>query len=303
MWDEQKFDASGSWATPLFFVNWFVNIIFMIDIAFNFFLPFREPIRHGGAMVKSHGRIARHYLRGWFTLDIISVIPIDNIMMGVDTSAIENPAIFSSIRMLRLLRLIKLTRILRASRIFSRWENSISLSYARQDLIRWVLVVAFLLYGLSCVLGMLAQLSSPPRTAELALAVEAAVTAGGAPACNGCLPGGPYGGGTLCGSPCLTACELRLLAQQASANGFEGEYEAQYERLRAGQSWVCRYAERGTVSLPTWHGEVWVAGLYVAMLQLGGGVGSIVPENFGEYVVFLIGIILGSITWAMCVCR
>ena len=46
-------------------------------------------------------------------------------------------------------------------------------------------------------------------------------------------------------------------------------------------------------AMPTWHGELWMAALYVAMIQLGGGVGSIVPENFVEYIVFLIGILLG----------
>ena len=45
---------------------------------------------------------------------------------------------------------------------------------------------------------------------------------------------------------------------------------------------VCRYSRAGKVRSPTWHGELWVAGLYVAMIQLGGGVGSIVPENFIE---------------------
>ena len=55
-------------------------------------------------------------------------------MMAVDTSQVQGAGVLGAIRMLRLLRLIKLARILRASRIFSRWENSIS--HARQDLIR-----------------------------------------------------------------------------------------------------------------------------------------------------------------------
>ena len=59
------------------------------------------------------------------------------------------------------------------------------------------------------------------------------------------------------------------------------------------QSWVCRHTQLGVLSqMPTWHGELWVAGLYVAMIQLGGGVGSIVPENFIEYVVFFVCIVL-----------
>jgi len=41
--------------------------------------------------------------------------------------------------------------------------------------------------------------------------------------------------------------------------------------------------------------------MYVALVQLSGGVGSIVPENRPEYVVFIIGILIGSVIWAMVV--
>ena len=99
-----------------------------VDMGFNFFLPYRESTE-GGALVKSHKRIARRYLKTWFFIDLVSVIPVDNIMMSFDTSGCQTRRC-SHGRMLRLLRLIKLARILRASRIFSRWENSISISSA-----------------------------------------------------------------------------------------------------------------------------------------------------------------------------
>jgi hypothetical protein len=50
--------------------------------------------------------------------------------------------------MLRLLRLIKLARILRASRIFSRWENHISISYGTQSLIKLFIGVLLMLHWL-----------------------------------------------------------------------------------------------------------------------------------------------------------
>ena len=150
LWEEAKFaDGFAAWGTPLFFINWVVNIIFMIDICFNFFMPYKESIAKGGGTIKSHRKIARNYLCGWFTLDIISVIPVDNIMMAINTSQLEGASILGAIRMLRLLRLIKLARILRASRIFSRWENSISVSYSTRGLIFWTTVVVLLLHWLA----------------------------------------------------------------------------------------------------------------------------------------------------------
>jgi len=99
----------------------------------------------------------------------------------------------------------------------------------------------------------------------------------------------------------LTSCEVSQLAHLQLPNGYDDEIAARVAKISSGQSWVCRYSDAGKVSPPTWHGEVWVAALYVAMIQLGGGVGSIVPENFAEYIVFLTGIVLGSVTWAMVV--
>ena len=49
---------------------------------------------------------------------------------------------------LRLLRLIKLARILRASRIFSRWEHHISISYGTQSLIKLFIGVLLMLHWL-----------------------------------------------------------------------------------------------------------------------------------------------------------
>ena len=60
-------------SSVLYWINWVVNASFIIDIAFNFLLPYREHIRKGGALVKAHSRIARHYLRGWFLIDFVSV--------------------------------------------------------------------------------------------------------------------------------------------------------------------------------------------------------------------------------------
>ena len=280
MWEETTWETLISdGALPLFIVNWFVNVVFMVDICFNFFLPYREPIAKGGGMVKNHRLIAKNYLCSWFPLDIISVVPVDNIMMAIDTTQIKGASMLAAIRLLRLLRLIKLARILRASRIFSRWENSISLSYAKQDLIRWTIIIMILLHWLACILGILAQLMAPPRTDALAEAVQTAIAAGD-PQCYGCMPDGDLSPGNLCASPCLTPCEVAQLARLRQPNAYDNEIATEESRIYLGQSWVCRYANDGAIAPPVWHAEVWIAAMYVALIQLGGGVGSIVPMNW-----------------------
>ena len=115
--------------------------IFSIGIVLNFLTPYRESAMLGGGAVKSHKRIARNYLTGWFPIDFISMLPVSYVLMAVDTSAISNASVIRLIRIIRLLRLLKLARILRASRIFSRWENELGMSYSKMSLIFWSLTV------------------------------------------------------------------------------------------------------------------------------------------------------------------
>ena len=48
-------------------------------------------------------------------------------------------------------------------------------------------------------------------------------------------------------------------------------------------------------------GAVYAAALYVAMLQVGGGVGSIVPTNPPEYIFVTFCLLAGSTIWALIV--
>ena len=97
-----------------------------------------------------------------FVIDFISVFPFDvMVVAGVFTASggqTFDPSILRMIRMIRLLRLLKLARILRASRIFSRWENSISIKYSTRTLIFYLVVTLMTLHMLSCALGLCAQL-------------------------------------------------------------------------------------------------------------------------------------------------
>ena len=114
---ETKIDA-------LFVINQLVNVVFILDIIFQFFLPVPD-VRHdapSGELVRDHAFIAKNYIKGWFLLDVVSVLPFDVMMMIM-------PDIFSmgpmarSFKLIRIMRLIKLARVLRASRIIQRCAN------------------------------------------------------------------------------------------------------------------------------------------------------------------------------------
>ncbi len=313
MWGDTEMDT-------LFWTNQLINGIFIVDIIFNFLLPYTESIRLGGGTVKDHRKIARRYIRSWFFLDIISVFPVDVLMvLGVLGGSAEADGesgagatdLLQMVRMLRLLRLIKLARILRASRIFSRWENSISLSYASMSLIKWTVTIAIVLHWMACSLGLIAQLHQTLRneatSAEVEFRVQQQQGSGGGLGggeCYGCVYGDygdQVGMRSYCKSGCLTPCEFDARVTTDLPNAYDGERELHLAWLVKQESWICRYQSVGTVRPPEWHGEVWVAAVYISLIQLGGGVGSIVPENLAEYLLFVINILLGSVLWAMVV--
>ena len=167
------------------------------------------------------------YLRGWFLIDFVSILPFDFVAIIVMLMKIEmNGSLFMLMKFVRLLRLLKLARVLRASRILSRWDNKITLSYANRALIFWTAVIIVVLHLSTCVWGLVAQLVGSLRTPELQAAVAA--TAG---ACDGCPIGAP-----ACASDCLTTCEVALLAE------LTGNSQAY---VTNSESWLCRGASNG----------------------------------------------------------
>lgn len=63
-----------------------VDVTFVIDILINF----RTTFVNGQDEVVSHpGRIAVHYLSGWFLIDLVAAIPFDLLLVGSDTDEVS----------------------------------------------------------------------------------------------------------------------------------------------------------------------------------------------------------------------
>jgi len=131
--------------------NRLVDLIFFADIIITFFLPYRAPQRDGGIMVFDNRKIARNYLRGFFFLDLITILPFDLLFVAANSGGgDEDSQLF---RLLRMLRLLKLMRVIRASRIISRWQDHVSVSHALISLVRFTFLIAILAHWLACLWG------------------------------------------------------------------------------------------------------------------------------------------------------
>lgn len=253
-------------------------------------------------------KIARRYLSSWFVIDAISILPVEEIIeWSLATLDQSNLDFLKIVRMVRLLRLIKLMRILRASRILKRWEGVMPISYAHWELFKWIAIVVLTTHWLACSLGLLAQLAGNQRTDALAAGVLARVLAGepadeGGGECFGCVLGDTRYEAFCEFTSCLTSCELDVLARmELGGEPFLEQVVGKRKAIHNAQTWICRNNDEGSVRNVDYHGDVWLAAMYVSTVAMTGGVGSIVPENRAEYAVFCFAILIGSIIWAMVV--
>merc|ERR1719201_3224728 len=103
----------------LFFINRIVDFSFLCDMGINFNLSYED--KTSNEMVYRRSTIAMHYLKTWFVLDLISIIPFD--VLGLNNGADTGVSRLQGLRVLRVFRLVKLLRIIRAGRIVKRLQT------------------------------------------------------------------------------------------------------------------------------------------------------------------------------------
>lgn len=72
--EEQRRRTCGYVCNPLNVVDLLVDVMFIVDILINFRTTY---VNHNEEVVSHPGRIAQHYFKGWFLIDIVAAIPFD----------------------------------------------------------------------------------------------------------------------------------------------------------------------------------------------------------------------------------
>lgn len=129
----------------LFFVNRSVDLVFLVDIVLNFFLMHVD--RETGKWVSQLRDIQYNYLRGTFTLDVISILPFDVVGIFMNSPAVSQLKV---LRILRLVKLTKLLRVLRAGRLVRRLETTFSINYSAMQLYGFGATVLVVAHWLAC---------------------------------------------------------------------------------------------------------------------------------------------------------
>jgi len=128
----------------LFAINRAIDGFFTADMLLQFFI---KPIDEHGRAINEPSRVAREYTTGWFSVDLVAVIPFDLIAM---LSGSEDASNLKIVRVMRVLRLVKLARILRTSRLIIRLENTYAINYALVSVSTYAVFVFVSAHWMAC---------------------------------------------------------------------------------------------------------------------------------------------------------
>ncbi|RMC18598.1 hypothetical protein DUI87_04492 [Hirundo rustica rustica] len=103
--EDRKRRECGYSCSPLNVVDLIVDIMFIIDILINFRTTY---VNQNEEVVSDPAKIAIHYFKGWFLIDMVAAIPFDLLIFGSGSE--ETTTLIGLLKTARLLRLVRVAR-------------------------------------------------------------------------------------------------------------------------------------------------------------------------------------------------
>nr|XP_048301933.1 potassium voltage-gated channel subfamily H member 6 isoform X3 [Myodes glareolus] len=103
--DEPQRGSCGYTCSPLTVVDLIVDIMFVVDIVINFRTTY---VNTNDEVVSHPRRIAVHYFKGWFLIDMVAAIPFDLLIFRSGSD--ETTTLIGLLKTARLLRLVRVAR-------------------------------------------------------------------------------------------------------------------------------------------------------------------------------------------------
>jgi len=89
---------------PIVIVELVVDIMFIIDIIINFRTTY---VNSKEEVISNARKIAIHYLKGWFLIDLVAAIPFDLLVQNSSNSPEHTTLVINLLKTARLLRLVR----------------------------------------------------------------------------------------------------------------------------------------------------------------------------------------------------
>lgn len=134
----------------LFYLDSTINILFAIDIVLRFFTAYIDD--DSLELRDDKIDIAMEYVKGWFFIDLISVIPFDLIFAYSNVNRITR---FSRLgRISKIVRMIKMVRLLKIAKVHSKlmknFQQVVQIAGGLERLVFLLLIFLILIHVIAC---------------------------------------------------------------------------------------------------------------------------------------------------------
>ncbi|XP_050316323.1 potassium voltage-gated channel subfamily H member 6 isoform X3 [Anthonomus grandis grandis] len=129
---------------PIVIIDLIVDVTFIIDILINFRTTY---VSGTDEIISDPGKIAVHYLKGWFLIDLVAAVPFDLLFFGTDTDERStNDQNKQTTTLIGLLKTARLLRLVRVARKIDRYSE-----YGAAVLLLLMATFALIAHWLACI--------------------------------------------------------------------------------------------------------------------------------------------------------
>jgi hyperpolarization activated cyclic nucleotide-gated potassium channel 2 len=143
-------EENNFWLT----INILLDIYFIVDIVFAFFRAYEED----GVLVCRPGRIANHYIRGWFWADLLASFPYQWVYLIVEAVQGAKVEGNNAHKYLKLMRLARLLRLVKSGAVFDMLEEMSSEYITVFRIVRLMFTLTTIAHLCACAWFMVAEI-------------------------------------------------------------------------------------------------------------------------------------------------
>ncbi len=127
-------------------IYWLITAIYILDIPY----CFNQAVKLGHKVIGDRRSIARHYLGGWFTVDVLSAVPfafLVSVGFGGEPAAGQAGAILDVLIAAKLLKMVKIGKV---SAIFADIRAHLSINPALMRLVTFIFWFVTVVHLMAC---------------------------------------------------------------------------------------------------------------------------------------------------------
>ncbi|XP_056149858.1 potassium voltage-gated channel subfamily H member 6-like [Lampris incognitus] len=141
--EEAAMQTCGYSCSPLNVVDFIVDIMFIVDIIINFRTTY---VNSNDEVVSQSARIAVHYFKGWFLIDMVAAIPFDLLIYRSGEEVVRGGGEGETTTLIGLLKTARLLRLVRVARKLDRYSE-----YGAAVLFLLMCTFALIAHWLACI--------------------------------------------------------------------------------------------------------------------------------------------------------